>query len=505
MPESAPSLTLDNFQTFGSLLKYLRRRARLTQREVSITVGYSEAQVSRLEGSYRPPDLATLAALFIPALHLENEPQTIARFLQLAALARGEPMPEPLAITGTFGLELTSETVKTQAQAVSSRRSNLPYQLTSFVGREREVVAVRHLLGHDARLVTLSGQGGCGKTRLALHVAEKLLLNCRDGVWLVELAALADHAQAEQAVASALGESGQSGAMDLLLVLDNCEHLIEACAQVADRLLRVWPKLRILATSREALRVAGERTYAVPPLELPELREPLNAERLARYDAVRLFVERATTVRPDFRLTDDNATAAAQICAHLDGNPLAIELAAARVSALAVEQIAARLDDRFHLLTSGSRAAPMRHQTLRAAMDWSYELLSSAEQTLLNRLSVFTNWCTLQAVEAVCTDALDATQPERHSRVEAPQVVDLLGQLVSKSLVTFSESRGEAHYRLLDTIRGYAHEKLQDAGEETWLHSRYRWWRWRNRVKQQANTRQPGREEGQDGQQEAPD
>ena len=490
MRESSNSLTLDNFQTFGSLLKYLRHRARLTQRELSIAVGYSEAHVSRLEGSYRPPDAATLAALFVPALHLEDEPGTITRLLDLAAVARGEPIPEHVTITRTFGVEVTAEAVP--LQGFTPHRHNLPLQLTSFVGRVREVEAVRQLLGHGARLVTLCGPGGCGKTRLALQVAESVVPERRDGVWLVELAGLSAPSEVDQVVTNALDQRAASGSLDALLVLDNCEHLIDACAEVVARRLRSMPTLLILATSREALRIGGETTYDVPALDLPERHATLAAKRLAGYAAVQLFVERARAVRSDFSLGDANATAVAQICLRLDGNPLAIELAAARVQALAVEQIAARLAerDRFGLLTTGSRAAPPRHQTLRAALDWSYALLSDAEQALLNRLSVFTTGCTLPAVESVCADVLDASRPQTQRQVEAPQVLTLLAQLVSKSFVMAREVDGEAHYRLLDTIREYAHEKLQDAGEATWLHSRYRWWRWRSRVRQQTSIHQ---------------
>jgi predicted ATPase len=313
---------------------------------------------------------------------------------------------------------------------------NLPLQLTSFVGREREINGVRRLLG-SSRLVTLTGAGGGGKTRLALQVAGDLLEGYPDGVWLAELAALVDPALVPHTVAAVLGIREEPGLpvtqtlidslrpKQLLLLLDNCEHQLAACAQLTEALLRACSHLRVLATSQEALRVSGETRFRVPPLSLPavvesdELRverpteaaaadlSTLNAQlsTLLASEAVRLFVDRAAMTAPTFALTRDTAPAVAQICQRLDGIPLAIELAAARVSALPVPQIAGRLDDRFRLLTGGSRTALPHRQTLRALMDWSYDLLSSPEQTLLRRLSVFAGGWTLEAAEAVCADA----------------------------------------------------------------------------------------------------
>jgi class 3 adenylate cyclase len=291
-------------------------------------------------------------------------------------------------------------------------RTNLPAQLTSFVGREKEIAEIKQLLASH-RLVTLTGPGGTGKTRLALHVAAEVLETFPDGVWLVELAPLADAALVPRAVATVLGLREDAGrpilatltdflsARNLLLILDNCEHVVEACAQLADALLRACPKVVILASSREALGIAGEAPFRVPSLRTPDPRRLPSIKTLTQYDAVRLFVERGAAVLPGFTVTDTNAPALVQVCARLDGIPLALELAAARVSVLRVEQIAARLDDRFRLLTGGSRTAVPRQQTLRALIDWSYDLLAEPERVLLQRLAVFAGGWTLEAAEAV--------------------------------------------------------------------------------------------------------
>jgi predicted ATPase len=320
---------------------------------------------------------------------------------------------------------------------------NLPVALTSFIGRERETAEVTRLLS-GTRLLTLTGAGGCGKSRLALEVAGGALDECRDGVWVVELAALSDPNLVPHAVAAALRVPEQAGRSisdtlaevlrpkTLLLVLDNCEHLLAACASLAYALLRGCPKLRVLATSREPLGVAGETIWRVPSLSVPDPTNLPSYHRITHYEAVRLFAERAAAVRPGFRIAEANAHVVVQVCHRLDGIPLAIELAAARVRAISVEEIAARLDDRFHLLTGGGRLAPPRHQTLRGAMDWSYDLLSEQERALLRRASTFAGGFTLEAVEAICSG----------KGVEASQALDLLTSLADKSLVNV-ETRGE--------------------------------------------------------------
>lgn len=361
------------------------------------------------------------------------------------------------------------------------RRHNLPAQLTSFVGREQEIAEVTGLLARS-RLVTLTGTGGCGKTRLALEVAGRVVDRFADGVWLVELAALTDGHLVVQAVASTLGLRQCSGhpltemlveyvqPRHLLLLLDNCEHLISDCAALADLLLRACPRLYILATSREALGIAGETRWRVPSLKTPDPRTlPAGADLpslLAGYDAVRLFVDRARLSEPGFTLTPQNAVAVVHVCYRLDGLPLAIELAAARVNVLPVERIAARLDDVFHLLEGGSRTALPRQQTLQAMMDWSYDLLSEKEQHLLRRLGVFADGATLETVEAVCAGG----------GINAAELLGLLASLVNKSLVIMEEHHGEARYRLLEIIRQYATEKLRAAGEELEVRRRHLDW-----------------------------
>jgi predicted ATPase/DNA-binding CsgD family transcriptional regulator len=361
-----------------------------------------------------------------------------------------------------------------------SRRppNNLPLGLSSFVGRGKELAEVKRLL-YDNRLVTLTGPGGCGKTRLALVAAGELEGGFEHGVWFVELASLVDPSLVQGAVASALGVREQPGGPStetlsgylrtkkMLLILDNCEHLVEACAVLCEALLRTCPNLRILATSREAFGVAGETRLAVPPLSLPDPRHLPAAEDLARYEAADLFLDRAKAVKPGFALTGRNAMAVAQICYRLDGIPLAIELAAARVKVLSVGQIAARLDDRFVLLTDGGRTALARQRTLEAAMDWSHGLLSGGERTLFRRLSVFAGGFTLEAAEAVGSGLPSDEEPEQ------VEVLDLLSRLVDKSLVVAGEQDGESRYRFLETVRQYAWEKLERSGEEAEIRRRH--------------------------------
>jgi predicted ATPase/class 3 adenylate cyclase len=342
--------------------------------------------------------------------------------------------------------------------------NNLSQQLTSFIGRERELSEVKSLLG-NTRLLTLLGAGGIGKTRLSLQVAADVMEDYPDGVWFVELAPLADGRLVPQAVAAVLGVKEESGHpvvdalqkhvkdRQLLLILDNCEHLLSACAEFAKRLLQSAPRLKILASSREHLHVTGEASYQVPALASPDPQQTITLAALTRYESVLLFVDRAVAAQPSFRVTDQNARAVTEICHRLDGIPLAIELAAARVRALSVEMIAERLSDRFRLLTRGDTNALPRQQTLRALIDWSYDLLAKHERALFRQLAVFAGGWTLEAAEAVGADGGVATG----------DVLDLLTNLVEKSLVALDP--GVSRYRLLETVREYAQERLNETGQ----------------------------------------
>ena len=353
--------------------------------------------------------------------------------------------------------------------------NNLPVQTTRLIGREKELRQVRVQLGRT-RLLTLTGTGGAGRTRVALQVASDVLEDWPDGVWFVDLALLTDPSLVDHAVLAALGlhadprSSPRETLLDslrgqrVLLLLDNCEHLIEACAQLAEAVLTSCPDAAILATSREALRAAGETVWPVPSLSAPELGvEPLPPQSLGQYAAVQLFVERAAAARPGFAVTNSSSPAVAEICWRLDGIPLAIELAAARAHLLTPDEIARHLDDRFRLLTRGRRTAPPRHQTLRAAIEWSHDLLAAPEQTLFRRLSVLAGWFDLAAAEAV--GAGGGTGGET--------VLDLLDDLVGKSLVLVSDDDQGARYRLLETLREYARERLAESGDETTTRARH--------------------------------
>jgi predicted ATPase/DNA-binding CsgD family transcriptional regulator len=354
---------------------------------------------------------------------------------------------------------------------------NLPADVTSFIGRRHELSEAKRLLS-SARLLTLTGPGGVGKTRLALRVSGEVQRAFPDGVWLVELAALHDPALLAVTVAETLGLRDQSvrwgmsvlaeylSHRRLLLVLDNCEHLVDACAELADTLLRACPELRILATSRQPLGIIGEATLAVPPLSVPDADRAVSAAGLVQYEAANLLIDRASAVLPGFTVDDDNCVAVAQLCRSLDGIPLAIELAAVRLRALSLDQIVSRLDDRYRLLTTGSRSAPARQQTLRALIDWSYELCSEAERTTWARLSVFSGGFELDAAEVVCSG----------DGIEREAVFDLVASLVDKSIIMRDEHDHLVRYRLLETIREYGEERLREAGDLQALRRRHRDW-----------------------------
>jgi predicted ATPase/DNA-binding CsgD family transcriptional regulator len=359
----------------------------------------------------------------------------------------------------------------TEGNPTTTPRTNLPAALTTFVGRKREITEIPQLLV-STHLLSLVGAGGCGKTRLALRVAAEVTGQYVGGVYWVELARLVDSTLVPQAVAKVLGVVEQSGTplMDtlldslgdrqILLVIDNCEHLLRACAQLVE-VLANRPNIRVLTTTREPLGVIGETLYPVLPLALPAAH--LSVDEIRRIDSVQLFVERARSILPTFGLTPDNAEIVSTICRDLDGIPLAIELASARVTVLNVKQIQERLDRRFDLLVSTTRADE-RHRTLRAAIDWSYDLLSSSERLLLQRLALFTAGFTLSTAESACA----------WGQIQRAEVLDLLSSLVNKSLVVAETLQGsEARYRLLETIRQYAQEKLTASGEWVAAHDCY--------------------------------
>ncbi len=354
------------------------------------------------------------------------------------------------------------------------KRHNFPHTITSFIGRRNEKSEVKQLLS-EKRLVTVCGAGGCGKTRLALEIGHELHPEFTDGAWMVELAALTEPELVPQAVATVLDVREQAGhplaetlvealqTRHLLLLLDNCEHLMQPCAQLVHDLLKSCPELRILATSREALAVPGEWPWRLANLPLPHPDKMPPHDQLHEFDSINLFIERARSHAPNFEITAHNAQAVTQICYRLDGIPLAIELACARVKMMTPEKIAERLDDCFRLLTGGNRTALPRQQTLRAAIDWSYDLLDENERRLLHRVSVFASGWTLEAAEKICSDDV----------LDEYEVMDYLSQLVDKSLVIAEHHNEVTRYRLLETVRAYGRDKLRESDEEEALCGRH--------------------------------
>jgi predicted ATPase/DNA-binding CsgD family transcriptional regulator len=354
---------------------------------------------------------------------------------------------------------------------------NLPAEVTSFIGRRHEVSGVRRLLA-TARLVTLTGTGGVGKTRLAQRVSLEMRRAFPDGVWLVELAELCDPDLLAVTVAEVLGVREESVSPDApglatfladkqaLLVLDNCEQIVGACADLTETLLRSCPELRILATSRQALRIAGEATLTVQPLSVPDPDEATTPAALAQYESASLLIDRASAVLPSFTLDEQNCVTVARLCQALEGMPLAIELAAARLRVLSLDQILERLTDRYRLLTTGTRNAPARQQTLRALIDWSWDLCSDAERTLWARLSVFSGGLELDAAEAVCSGG----------DLPSESILDLIASLVDKSVLMRTGDGQRVRYRLLEVIREYGAARLADAGEQPALRRRHCEW-----------------------------
>ena len=358
-------------------------------------------------------------------------------------------------------------------RSMATTPNNLAQQLNSFVGRDRDMAQVQQLLA-SSRLLTLLGMGGLGKSRLSVQVAAVVLDNYPDGVWFVELASLVDPQLVPQAVASVLGVKEEPGGTvtdalvrfvrdrQLLVVLDNCEHVVQACAVLAKRLLEAGPKVQVLVSSRDSLRIAGEIVFPVAPLPAPHKDETTSIDALMAIDSVRLFIDRAKAVQPGFRLNEDSVRAVAEICRRLDGIPLAIELAAARVRSMSVEQIAARLEDRFRLLNRGDRTAMPRQQTLRALIDWSHDLLDPSERAVFRRLAVFSGGWSLEAAESVCAG----------DDVGEIEIINLLAALVEKSLVVLDADG--TRYRFLETVRLYASELLIRSADAATTRSRHR-------------------------------
>lgn len=447
-------------KTFGELLKFLRRRARLSQRELSIEVGYSESHISRLEGDERPPDRTSVLALFVPALHIQDEPEIIDRLLALCE-----------------SRHLSSEPTSpvTTAASVALHNRHLPVQLTSFVGRDEELSEICMLLRTPGlRLLTLTGSGGCGKTRLALRAGELLASDYQE-IRLVELAPVTSAHLLPETVARALGLGvASSDPLSLalselenlprvLLILDNCEHLVDSVASLAIALLQAGSGLQILATSRETLSIPSEHVYRVLPMALPpeQLGTRQTQSQIAPYDAVRLFVERARASQYTFALNDQNASAVMRICRHMDGVPLGIELAAAWIGILSAEQIAERIEADGDLRTPSERMVIARHRSLRAAIEWSYNLLGDQERVFLRRISVFAGGWSLESAGAVIFGS-----DTRTAALVTDPVMHLLGQLVRKSMVVVDHLHdGSTRYRLLESVTEYLRDILEQSGE----------------------------------------
>ncbi|NMB87075.1 MAG: XRE family transcriptional regulator [Chloroflexi bacterium] len=447
--------------SFGYWLRLKRKALDLTREALAARVGCSISTIRKLEEEERRPStqiVELLAEIFeIPA----TERSAFLRF------ARGD---------WRSALRLGDEEAPWRGSTPAlppQTRLNLPATFTSLIGRDKDIAAVQdYLTNPDIRLVTLIGAPGIGKTRLSIALANKSLAEFSDGVFFVALAPLDQPSLIPSTALQALGYIEKNSLSPekrliegiankcMLLVLDNSEHLIEDVARLSASLLSACPCLKILITSREALRIPGEWLYSVPALDMPKGYSIVDVETISKFPALALFAERARAARSDFALNVDNIRTVASICSQLDGLPLAIELIAARVKTLSIEQIAARLDDHFALLTSGSRIAPSRQQTLRATLDWSYELLTETERELFRQLSVFVGGFTLEALESVAH--LDSNQ----------SILDALSRIVDKSLLLV-EQQDQTRYRFLEPIHQYAREKLNKTGESNLIQDRH--------------------------------
>lgn len=450
MPPRQQVLSPESFKTFGDLLRYLRTRAGLSQRELAARVNYHYAHFNRIENNQRLPDKAVLLARFVPALSLEDQPEWVQHLLRLREEA-----------------ESIQASPKKEAPTPTPETHHVPALSIQLLGRQQEVGQLSSLLlKPGTRLVTLLGPPGVGKTSLALYLAAKIEHHFTHGAVFVDLAPVTNVDMVLNTIASALGvQESESGYelkslqthlrdQNLLVVLDNFEQVMDASPQIA-RLMGGAPQIKCLITSREAIRIQGEREFPVQPLPSPAQVEFTSIEHLDKFPALELFVQRAESIHPGFHLTSENASLIAEICHRLDGLPLAIEFAASRIKTMSLDEMIAQLDQRLVWLTRGRRDSVDWRKTLRGALDWSYTLLTYQERALLNRLSVFSGGWTLESAQSVCSDDLLCARED---------IYDLLVNLVDKSLVV-AEMNGGTRYRFLETVRQYAVEKLQEAGE----------------------------------------
>ena len=474
---SVAVISPQSFGTFGELLRYLRERVELSQKELALQVGYHYSYMCRIEKNQRTPDMQTLMTRFIPALSLDDEPLWTARLLELANRSKAVPTPK----ASPADLKPASASPPTALPIFDLSASRLPVFLTPLLGRDKDVIALTNLLSrNDVRLITLMGPPGVGKTRLAAHVAAQMAGMFANGPLFVDMTPIVDAHDFLPAMAGALGVLEASDAplaknlnaalrhRNLLLVIDNFEHIIDAASQLPSLLMGA-PNIKILVTSREALHVTGEYEFSLAPLALPQpapekfqLSNTENefADSISHFASVQLFVQRAQAVQPAFKLSDDNASVVVEICQQLDGLPLAIELAAVRIKSMTPQAMLQQLNRRLEWLTRGSRDS--LKQTLRGTIEWSYNLLTEPERIILRRLSVFADGCTLRAAESICADPLDATSalPLRREHV-----LELLIKLIDKSLVTTETNAQQVRYHLFETMREFGREKLSQANE----------------------------------------